>query len=95
MNYFSINKMLGGFFLYLETITLLRNFTDGWDRTSQLTSLAQLLLDPYYRTLTGFAILIEKGVGWSYSEAGVYTRIVLLVHLVVVLKSCRVVLLWA
>jgi myotubularin-related protein 1/2 len=35
--------------------------SDGWDRTSQLTSLAQLLLDPYYRTLRGFCTLIQKG----------------------------------
>lgn len=34
--------------------------SDGWDRTSQLTALAMLLLDSYYRTLTGFQILIEK-----------------------------------
>lgn len=34
--------------------------SDGWDRTSQLTSLAQLLLDSHYRTISGFAILIEK-----------------------------------
>ncbi|XP_057314878.1 myotubularin-related protein 2-like [Hydractinia symbiolongicarpus] len=34
--------------------------SDGWDRTPQLTSLAMLLLDPYYRTLSGFEILIEK-----------------------------------
>jgi len=34
--------------------------SDGWDRTAQLTSLATLFLDPYYRTLTGFQILIEK-----------------------------------
>ena len=32
----------------------------SWDRTSQLSALAQLMLDPYYRTLEGFAILIEK-----------------------------------
>ncbi len=34
--------------------------SDGWDRTSQLCSLAQLLLDGYYRTLDGFICLIEK-----------------------------------
>lgn len=34
--------------------------TDGWDRSTQLISLASILLDPYYRTGKGFAILIEK-----------------------------------
>lgn len=34
--------------------------TDGWDRTSQVTALAMLLTDPYYRTVQGFACLVEK-----------------------------------
>ena len=39
---------------------LLIHCSDGWDRTSQLSATAQLLLDNYYRTLDGFICLIEK-----------------------------------
>lgn len=34
--------------------------SDGWDRTAQLTSLAMLMLDSFYRTITGFEVLVEK-----------------------------------
>ncbi|KAL1898817.1 phosphatidylinositol-3-phosphatase ymr1 [Sporothrix stenoceras] len=34
--------------------------SDGWDRTSQLSGLSQIMLDPYYRTIDGFIVLIEK-----------------------------------
>lgn len=34
--------------------------SDGWDRTSQLSALSQICLDPYFRTLEGFMVLIEK-----------------------------------
>ena len=40
--------------------TVLIHCSDGWDRTSQLASLSQILLDKYYRTLEGFIVLIEK-----------------------------------
>ncbi|XP_028840667.1 myotubularin-related protein 1b isoform X2 [Denticeps clupeoides] len=34
--------------------------SDGWDRTAQLTSLAMLMLDGYYRSICGFQVLLEK-----------------------------------
>eukprot|EP00794_Sanderia_malayensis_P018024 gene18024-19829_t len=40
--------------------SVLVHCSDGWDRTPQLTSLAQILLDPYYRTFDGFKVLVEK-----------------------------------
>jgi len=43
-----------------DKISVVVHCSDGWDRTSQLTSLAMLLLDPYYRTLKGFEVLLEK-----------------------------------
>jgi len=43
-----------------DAASCLVHCSDSWDRTAQLTSLAQLMLDPYYRTMKGFASLIEK-----------------------------------
>ncbi|KDO19961.1 hypothetical protein SPRG_13066 [Saprolegnia parasitica CBS 223.65] len=43
-----------------EKASVLVHCSDGWDRTSQLTALAELMLDPHYRTLRGFALLVEK-----------------------------------
>jgi myotubularin-related protein 3/4 len=34
--------------------------SDGWDRTPQICATAQLCLDPYYRTIDGFRVLVEK-----------------------------------
>ena len=46
--------------VHLANSHVLIHCSDGWDRTSQLSSLSQLCLDPYYRTLEGFAVLVEK-----------------------------------
>ena len=40
--------------------SVLIHCSDGWDRSSQLTALSQLLIDPYYRTIKGLIVLIEK-----------------------------------
>ena len=39
---------------------MLVHCSDGWDRTAQVCSIAQLLIDPFYRTFAGFATLVEK-----------------------------------
>ena len=34
--------------------------SDGWDRTAQVSALAQIMLEPHYRTMEGFISLIQK-----------------------------------
>lgn len=46
--------------IHVHSSHVLVHCSDGWDRTAQLVSLAQICLDPYFRTLEGFAVLIEK-----------------------------------
>ena len=41
-------------------INVLVHCSDGWDRTPQICCLAQIILEPFYRTIEGFAVLIEK-----------------------------------
>ncbi|KAM9274025.1 myotubularin isoform 3-T5 [Morus bassanus] len=43
-----------------ERSSVLVHCSDGWDRTAQLTSLAMLMLDSYYRTIEGFEVLVQK-----------------------------------
>ena len=36
--------------------SVLVHCSDGWDRTAQLTGLALIMLDSYYRTIEGFEV---------------------------------------
>ncbi|XP_048192433.1 myotubularin-related protein 8 isoform X2 [Perognathus longimembris pacificus] len=54
-----------------EKASVLVHCSDGWDRTSQVCSVASIILDPFYRTFEGLMILIEKewiSMGHKFSE---------------------------
>ncbi|PCH37791.1 phosphotyrosine protein [Wolfiporia cocos MD-104 SS10] len=46
--------------VHVNSSHVLIHCSDGWDRTAQLSALSQLCLDPFYRTIRGFMILVEK-----------------------------------
>jgi hypothetical protein len=59
--------------LIVKKHSVLIHCSDGWDRTPQVCSLAQILLDKEYRTTKGFCILIEKEwlhFGHKFAERG-------------------------
>ncbi|KAI8453821.1 protein-tyrosine phosphatase-like protein [Phakopsora pachyrhizi] len=60
-----ISAILEGTSIIIRTVHVynshvLIHCSDGWDRTSQLSALSQVCLDPNYRTFSGFATLVEK-----------------------------------
>lgn len=56
----SIQSISSAFQIEIMRTSVVIHCSDGWDRTAQLSALAMLLLDPYYRTVRGFEVLIEK-----------------------------------
>ena len=44
----------------MEKRSAIVHCSDGWDRTAQLVSLAELLLDPYYRTIQVILMFYER-----------------------------------
>eukprot|EP00035_Acanthoeca_spectabilis_P023972 m.451804 g.451804 ORF g.451804 m.451804 type:complete len:782 (-) comp20213_c0_seq1:177-2522(-) len=44
----------------LDGSSVVIHCSDGWDRTAQTCSLAGFMLEPYYRTIRGFIVLVEK-----------------------------------
>jgi myotubularin-related protein 1/2 len=53
--------------------TVLVHCSDGWDRTAQSASLVQMLLDPFYRTIRGFQVIVCKE--WLHAGHRFQTRI--------------------
>lgn len=48
--------------------SVLVHCTDGWDRTAQLTALAMLMLDPFYRTIEGFEVNCLQPLSTVYNS---------------------------
>lgn len=59
--------------IHLNNTNVLIHCSDGWDRTSQVSALLQLCLDPYFRTTEGFMVLVEKewvSFGFKFATRG-------------------------
>lgn len=62
---FHLRTILSGAMVVAESMhrrgqCVLVHCSDGWDRTAQICGLAQIMMDPYYRTAKGYCILVAK-----------------------------------
>ena len=60
-----VGKVLGGAATIVREVgdkkrTALVHCSDGWDRTAQLCALAEICMDPYYRTVEGFQVVCQR-----------------------------------
>jgi myotubularin-related protein 1/2 len=53
--------------------SVLVHCSDGWDRTAQICALVQVMADPFFRTIRGLCVLIEKD--WCYFGHKFHKRI--------------------
>ncbi|KAK2517216.1 Sbf1 [Columba guinea] len=73
-----IHKILQISVLVVELLdtgsSVLVSLEDGWDITTQVVSLVQLLSDPYYRTLEGFRLLIHLQFPMEFEFSQYYLK---------------------